>query len=178
MPTQISDNGASIKIVSDDGSRTILKSQIREVDVVRDTIIKIDLGQGALYNVFVDQADVTVPTSTSVDDLSAQIIAMLQLSGAGLATQQAQNVQIDQLKSIQASVGNLNDKAALQPTLVDESNSGIVYQGFAIPGSKTSDAVWAVLRITNKKGLLSYQWASGTKNFDKVWDNRKTLVYS
>jgi hypothetical protein len=178
MPTQISDNGASIKIVSDDGSRTILKSQIREVDVVRDTIIKIDVGQGALYNVFVDQADVTVPTSTSVDDLSAQIIAMLQLSGAGLATQQAQSVQIDQLKSIQVAVGALNDKDFYEPTLVDESNSGIVYKGYAVPGVKTSDPVWAVLKITNKKGLLSYQWAGGTKNFDKVWDNRKTLVYS
>jgi hypothetical protein len=178
MPTQISDNGASIKIVSDDGSRTILKSQIREVDVVRDTIIKIDVGQGALYNVFVDQADVTVPTSTSVDDLSAQIIAMLQLSGAGLATQQAQSVQIDQLKSIQVAVGALNDKDFYEPTLVVESNSGIVYKGYAVPGVKTSDPVWAVLKITNKKGLLSYQWAGGTKNFDKVWDNRKTLVYS
>ena len=178
MPTQISDNGASIKIVSDDGSRTILKSQIREVDVVRDTIIKIDLGQGALYNVFIDQADVTAPTSTSVDDLCAQIIAMLQISGAGLATQQAQSVQIDQLKSLQASVGALNDKEFYQPSLVDESNAGVVYKGYAVPGVKTSDPVWAVQKITNKKGVLSYQWAGGTKNFDKVWDNRKALVYS
>jgi uncharacterized Fe-S cluster-containing MiaB family protein len=52
MATEISNNGASLKIVVDLAPRYILKNQIREVEVVRDTIIKIDIGQGALYNVF------------------------------------------------------------------------------------------------------------------------------
>ena len=185
MPTQISDNGASLKIVTDDGSRLILKNQIREVDVVRDTIIKIDIGQGALYNVFIDQADVTAPVSASPEDLRDQIMALLQVSIAGEATQQNQLAQIEQIRSLQGMVSvlgdkvkSIDDKTKLQPALIDESNASTVYEGFAVPGVKTSDAVWAIMKITNKKGVLAYQWAAGNKNFDKVWDTRKTLVYS
>ena len=43
MSTQIINNGASLKIVIDTDSRLILKSQVRDVNVVRDTIIKIDI---------------------------------------------------------------------------------------------------------------------------------------
>ena len=42
-----------------------VRYQIREVEIVRDTIIKIDIGQGALNNIFVDQATVTIPASTA-----------------------------------------------------------------------------------------------------------------
>ena len=54
----------------------------------------------------------------------------------------------------------------------------MIYNGFAIPGSKTSDPVWAIERITSKKGLLSTQWAGGNKSFNNIWDNRATLIFS
>jgi hypothetical protein len=186
MATEITNNGSSLKILLDGSPRFILKNQIKEVEVVRDTIIKIDIGQGALYNVFIDQADVTNPASTSVDDLRDQIIAMLQTSvAAGLATQELQTAEINQIKALQTSVSGLNDKVTsldnklfYQPALIDESNANYVFEGYATPGQKTSDPVWAILKVANIKGVLSYQWASGNKNFDKIWDNRKTLIYS
>lgn len=144
MATEISNTGSSLKIVVDLAPRYILKNQIREVEVVRDTIIKIDIGQGALYNVFIDQADVDSPASTSVDDLREQIMAMLQsASTAGAATEANQLAEIDQIKTLQASVSGLNDKIVsldnkmfYDPALVDESNANVVYEGYAAPGSK------------------------------------------
>lgn len=94
MATQIINNGTSLKIVTDGVPRLILKSQIKDVNVLRNTIIKIDIGQGTLNNVYVDQVDVTDPVSASVDDLRDKIIAMLNTSTAGLATELKQDSEI------------------------------------------------------------------------------------
>ena len=181
----IENNGASIKITDGGVARFVLKSQIREVEIVRDTIIKMDIGQGALNNIFVDQALVTTPVSTGVEDLRDQIIAMFQNSFYGVATEANQKKEIDivsgfaaSLKEMSAKVNSLEDKIFYEPSLVDESNPNAVYNGFAAPGAKSSDAVWAVQKVTKVKGVFVYQWAAGTKTFDKIWDGRRTLVYS
>jgi hypothetical protein len=179
MPTQIINAGASIKVVTDNVPRFILKNQIKEVGVLRDTIIKIDIGQGALYNIFIDQLDVTAPTSTSVDELRDKIMDMLQTTvSAGLATEQKQIEGNTEIVNMKNSISVLNDKLFYECRLVDESNSNVVYRGFANPGVLTSQPVWAIQKITNSGGILSYQWADGNKNFDNIWNNRKTLPYS
>ena len=186
MPTQIINNGSNLKIVTSTTTRYILKSQIIEVEVVRDTIIKIDIGQGALYNIFIDQIEVTAPISISAADLRDKIMDMLQsVSAGGLATEQKQidgNAEIVNVKNsindMKDKVNTLNDKLFYDPKLVDESNANIVYKGFAAPGSLTNAAVWAILKIINNQGVLSYQWSDGNKLFDNVWDNRKVLLYS
>lgn len=179
MSTQIINAGASLKVVTDNAPRFILKSQIKEVAVLRDTIIKVDIGQGALYNLFIDQLDVTLPTSISVDDLRDKIMDMLQTSvSAGLATEQKQIDGNAEIVNIKNSISVLNDKLFYDCRLVDESNSNVVYKGFANPGALTSQAVWAIQKVTNSGGILSYQWADGNKNFDNIWNNRKTLPYS
>jgi hypothetical protein len=186
MATQIINNGASLKIVVNGATRLILKNQIIEVVVVRDTIIKIDIGQGALYNIFIDQLDVTAPVSVSVSDLRDKIMDMLQsASASGLATEQKQidgNAEIVNVKNsindMKDKVNTLNDKLFYEAKLVDESNANVVYKGFANPGAATNMPVWAILRITNTSGVLSYQWADGNKTFDNIWDIRKVLSYS
>jgi hypothetical protein len=179
MSTQIINAGASLKVVTDAAPRFILKNQIKEVVVLRDTIIKIDIGQGALYNIFIDQLDVTSPASTSVDDLRDKIMDMLQTTvSAGLATEQKQIEGNSEIVNLKNSINVINDKLFYECRLVDESNSNVVYKGFANPGALTSQAVWAIQKITNNAGILSYQWADGNKNFDNIWNNRKILPYS
>jgi hypothetical protein len=183
--TEIINNGASLNILTDGIPNFIMKSQIRDVNVLRDTIIKIDIGQGALNNVFIDQVSVTAPVNTDVNNLRDQIIAMLQTNNAGLATELKQDSEITkitdlatQITDLQTKVGSVDSKLFFEPTIVDENNPNFIYKGFAIAGSKTSDPVWAIEKISSKKGVLSYQWAGGTKNFDKVWDNRAALIFS
>lgn len=184
MPTKIINKGSSLQIVIDDAPRFILKNQIKEVEVVRDSIIKIDIGQGALYNIFVDQAEVVDPVTETVEQLRDKIMEMLESSVGGLATEQLQkegNVELVSMKTtldtLSIKVASMNDKTFYEPTLVDESNSNVVYKGFALGKAKGDEPVWAIQKITNSKGVLSYLWASGDKNFNKVWDNRKVLSY-
>ncbi len=185
MATIIENNGGNIKITENGSSRFVLKYQVREVEIVRDTIIKIDIGQGALNNIFIDQADVTAPATATVEELRDQIIGMLQTNVTGTATEAKQTEEINEIKTLQAVVGNLqakvnslDDKTFFQPKLVDESNANTVYNGFAVPGSTVDAPVWAIQKVTKANGVYSYSWAGGNRNFDKVWNNRKALIYS
>ncbi len=172
--TQIINNGASLKIISADGTRNILKQEIVEISILKDTIVKIDIGQGALNNVFINHPDVSSPQAQTPDALIDAINAMLQSSinlPQGIATEANQQREISELDSIRVSM-------LLQaPQISDETNPKTIYKGFALPGALTSAAVWAIQKITNNKGIYTYQWAAGNQNFDKVWDNRLTLVY-
>ena len=180
MAVTIENNGASLKLTEDGAVRFVLKNQIREVEIVRDTIIKLDIGQGALNNIFIDQATVTAPVSTGVEDLRDQVMGFIQTNAGitGFATEANQNKELDAFKALQSTVNALSDKVFYEPSLIDESNANVIYNGFAVPGSKTSDAVWAIQKISKVKGVVSSQWAGGTKAFDKIWDNRAKLIFS
>jgi len=171
LTTQIINNGASLKIIADGATRNILKQQIREVSVINDTVIKIDIGQGALNNIFLNYPEVSNPVTPTPDALVDAINTMLMNSFSGFATEANQQKEIFDLDGIKTAT------LFEEPQISDESNAKTIYRGYAPLGSKTSDAVWAVERITNNMGVISYQWAEGNKNFDKVWDNRKTLSY-
>jgi hypothetical protein len=185
MTVTIENNGASLKITEDGGTRFIFKYQIREVEIVRDTIIKIDIGERALDNIYIDQTTVISPMSTSVEVLRDVILSMLQTSVGGSATEQKQLEEIVAItnlqtvvSTLQAKVNSLDDKAFYQPSLIDESSANVVYKGFAAPGANTDKEVWAIQRVTKIKGIYIYQWSGGNRNFDKIWSNRKTLIYS
>lgn len=186
MATQIENNNNNLKITVDGNARFIMKSQISEVEIAYGNIIKIDIGKGALNNVFVDQADVTLPVSTDVTDLRDKILAMLQpVVGSGNATEIKQTEQLQELQLVKTAVtdikdkiSSVNDKLFFEPRISDETNANTIYRGYALTGISGEVAGWAIQKITNTRGVLTYQWAGGTKDFDKVWNNRKNFIYS
>lgn len=185
MATQITNNGASLKITSGAQIRDIMKSQVIEISVVKTNIIKIDIGKGALYNVFIPFADVTEPVAADPETLKEAINAMIASSPAGTATEARQVEQTVKLNTIDAninniknSVGSLDGKIFFEPVIVDESNPQTIYKGFASPAANPADAVWAIQKISTNGDVVSYQWADGNKNFDNVWNDRVTLAYS
>lgn len=186
MATEISNNGASLKIKSGAQVRNIMKNQIQEIVVVKGDTIKIDIGKGALYNVFIPFADVTIPAVADAEALRDAINDMMaEPAIVGIATEAKQNDEIDNLKTLNAAVANikssistLDNKIFFEPVLVDESNPNIIYKGFASPAAKLDEAVWAIQKISNTGDVCSYQWADGNKNFDNVWNNRATLLYA
>src|SRR5687767_15151555 len=136
MATEISNNGASLKIKIGAQVRDIMKHQIQEIVVVKTDTIKIDIGKGALYNVFIPFADVTVPLVADVDALREAINDMLAASVAGNATEAKQIEEIaklnflnDAVNNIKNSVSTLDSKIFFEPVLVDESNPNIIYKG-------------------------------------------------
>jgi hypothetical protein len=186
MSTEISNNGASLKIKNDTLVRNIMKNQIQEIEVIKGNIIKIDIGKGALYNVFIPFADVTLPVVADPEALKDAINDMLSSSAtAGTATEARQMEEIKAISLLNESVVNikntvsaLDSKLFFDPVIVDESNPNVIYKGFANPAAKPEDAVWAIQKISNTGDVCAYQWADGNKNFDNVWKDRTTLLYS
>ena len=64
--------------------------------------------------------------------------------------------------------------------LLDEVGT-LTYVGEAAPGSATSAAVWRIFRLDETGSgdeELIKKFASGSTNFDQIWDNRLALSYS
>lgn len=60
-----------------------------------------------------------------------------------------------------------------------DSNNNVEYEGWAIPGSATSDAVWMICKhaYDASNNLITTQWADGA-NFTQIFDNRTSLTYT
>jgi hypothetical protein len=68
-----------------------------------------------------------------------------------------------------------------------DADDNLVYEGWAVPGTATSAAGWAIKRYTyvaadgspaSYYNRTEEAWASGTSDMSSVWDNRAVLVYS
>lgn len=53
----------------------------------------------------------------------------------------------------------------------------VIYKGEADPGSPTSSPVWRIHKLVILNDDVSETWAGGNANFDKIWDNRASLLY-
>lgn len=187
MPTTIEDNGASLKISDGTLTRNVTKSQIIEVTVIKTNIIKIDIGQGALHNIFIPYIDVTNPVTANAGALRDRIndfLAPAIGSSVGSATEAKQIEQIDVLNTINSSVTTIknlvttiDNKIFYEPLLIDDSGVGLIYKGYAIPGTLQNAAQWAIQRIRREGDVEVYTWADGDKNFDNSWIDRETLTY-
>jgi len=60
----------------------------------------------------------------------------------------------------------------------DDVGSGVIYQGWANPGTATSAASWRIKKIVDTTGDFAITFADGNRNFDNVWDNRASLTYT
>ena len=61
----------------------------------------------------------------------------------------------------------------------DFASDTVIYRGEAEVGTTTSSSGWRIRKITLAvDGDVSETWAGGTANFDKIWDNRASLIYS
>jgi hypothetical protein len=187
MPIEIYNNGPSLKIVNGGSVILVSKIQIKTIETIRNDVVRLDIGEGALKNIYVRFADVTVPAGLAdAGQLRDAINAMLLSNVAGGATEIKQDTEIGILNGI---LGALTDLKGIinaggggggikQPIRIDESTPNIIYNGFAIAGSSTVDAVWAIQRVTRDKDIIIYEWADGNELYDNVWDDRYNLAYA
>lgn len=165
MGIEISNSGPKIIFKNGTLTRHILKSCIREVTLLRGTILKIEISDQPLKNIYVDHANVTEPVSGSPGGLRNLILTMLESE---------ELVVLNDLKTNSVEVEQF-----FEPTIVDDSLEGTTYKGYADIGHGLVDQpVWAIQRSTIAGGITINMWAEGTKDFDKVWDNRAAYSYS
>ena len=61
---------------------------------------------------------------------------------------------------------------------VEFINSTQFYKGEAMAGTLDSAAHWRISLTTISGSTVTVTWAAGNANFDKVWNNRSSLIYS
>lgn len=176
----IQENGACIRIVIDGKPRNIQKTAIKEIDVIKNTIVKLDIGEGALHNVFINHPEVTEPATADAAALREALIAMLPTiaSGAGSATEAKQDQAIAILNNMNTALVGIEDRTFDEPLLTDHSGAGIIYKGYAFPGSLPTQPKWAIQRIRHEADVDVITWSGGVKTLDKIWDDREVLIYS
>jgi hypothetical protein len=83
----------------------------------------------------------------------------------------------DYLNQLGSATGD--DVASLRME-VDFVSDTLLYQGFADPGTLTSEASWRIMKITftGADEDVSRVFANGTNDFVHVWDNRAALSYT
>jgi hypothetical protein len=181
MAISILDNGASIKLTIDTQERYINKSRIVEIAVIKNNFIKIDLQLGALYNIYIPHQDVTSPVSANpaaLRDILLGYLASANVGGGSDATAALQNQQITLLSSMKDLLTVMESKVFDEALQLDDSNGRIIYKGFAVIGTKTSEALWAIERIERREFSNNITWANGNKSFLNIWDDREALMYS
>lgn len=187
MTTTIADKGAVIQLTIDTQVRNIIKAQIVEVSVIKTNIIKIDIRMGALDNIYIPFADVTQPITANPEALRDLISSYLPTSGsvAGAgATESKQIEEINLLNTVNTSVQeisntlrNMDSRVFQQPLLEDNSGAGVIYLGYANPGTPAEDASWAIQRIQKLNGISIHKWSSGSKDLKAKWSERESLDY-
>ena len=63
-------------------------------------------------------------------------------------------------------------------TRVDDAGAGITYIGYATPGTQSSAPNWQIKKMTETGDDIAIEWADGDDNFDNIWNNRLSIVYS
>lgn len=183
--TEIYNDGASLRIVNSGNVILVNKLQIKTIDTIRDDVVRLDIGEGALKNIYLKTSEVSIPEGIGDSaQLRDAINAMLVSNVAGGATEAKQDVEINILNGILTALTDLKvimnktGGCCRNPIRIDESNPNVIYNGFATTGSVTSEAVWAIQRITREKNIIIYDWADGNELYDNIWDSRYEASYA
>jgi hypothetical protein len=162
----------------------VVKEQIKTVDIIKSNIVRIDIGEGPLKNIYLNYQEVTFPTVTSAEQLRDHIISLLKSDindGDNPSEETLQEIlgmllnNYNELKEIKAQG---KDLPKLEPILVDESNPNVIYKGWSINMEDTTSPLWAIQRISRSGDIIINEWADGNQFYDNVWDNRLQLQYS
>ena len=178
-------DGACIKIVFKGNVIQINKAQIKTIDTIRNDTVRIDIGEGALKNIYVRLADVVFPQQFKNVELLRDYIKDLMIQN-GFSTEAKQDAEISELQQIRQALLDIkvvfqnsggSGGGVKQPLREDESQPNVIYKGYAVPNANTREAVWAILKISRIDSQIIYEWADGDENYDNVWDSRYEIRY-
>jgi hypothetical protein len=175
---QIFNDGACIRI--ENGTKTLLvtKEQVKTIDTIQNNVVRIDIGEGPLKNIFIDYQQVEVPVVASANALRDIIKGMLlsdQYAG-GDATEVGQVNILNKLTEISATLQTIKlsevDLSKMEPSVIDESNPNMIYRGWHKGAGNPSGNEWAIQRIRRENDVNYYEWAWGAQNQIHVWNDR------
>src|SRR5215218_8594220 len=156
MDFQIFNDGAVIRI--ENGTKTLLvaKEQVKTIDTIQNNVVRIDIGEGPLKNIFINYQDVTNPAVGSANELR-DLIKQWMVSdnyNGGDATEAGQVNILNKLGDISTILETIKqrevDLTQTEPSRIDEANPYMVYKGWhRLFGDEQADE-WAIQRITRR----------------------------
>lgn len=183
VTTQIINDGAVIRIEKSGKTLLVAKDQVKTIDTVHDNIVRIDIGEGPLKNIFLNYQQIGDPVVASADELRDAIKAMMataQYTGADAKEATQLNI-LNQLQILSTDIAaikqNQADLTQLEPSRVDESNPYLVYRGWHADLGVVGASEWAIERITRIDDEIIHEWAFGKKDMMFRWTDRATLEY-
>lgn len=73
----------------------------------------------------------------------------------------------------------LSEDSVAYARQTDFITENLIYKGEAEAGTLFSQPLWRIRKIViSDDGDVSETWADGNSNFDNIWDNRVSLIYS
>ena len=176
MSIQITALGTNLTIKNGINNRTLAKAFVREVSILNNNTLKLDIGGGALRNIFLPIADITVPAHT--DNASLLLSVNNMITPPEVAIQEELTNLENVVGHLEVLVGNMNPAFLQEPMFIDEGNPKVIYTGYAVSGSATNEPKFAIMRTTlTDNEIIVNEWANGNLNAENIWDNRTTLEY-
>ena len=154
----------------------MVQCNIKTIDTIRNDTIRMDIGEGALKNVYVKLADVQYPQDMANAAAIRDYIVGLMVQNALIKDPIFADFFTKLIEQIK-SVFSYTQSGGRIPLREDESQPYIIYKGYAAPNTNTTDAVWAIQKITRINDEIIYEWADGNDFYDNVWDNRFVVQY-
>ncbi len=183
LPTQIFNDGACIRI--ENGTKILLvsKEQVKTIDTVQNDILRIDIGEGPLKNIFINYREVAAPLVSSADALRDVIKGMLLSDNydGGDATEATQLSILTKLGDLALIMQAIKVKeeslTKSEPSRLDESNPYMVYRGWHSKWGVPEGQEWAVERLRRENDEIIHEWAFGTQRAIYSWTDRTMLDY-
>ena len=186
MSLQIINDGVCIRIQNDSTRRFISKAQIKTIDTIHTNIVRIDIGEGALKNIYIPQTDVTEPVVQDAEELKEAIKTMVATTGSSVsgATEQNQLNILQEIRNLEAISKTQYywypselDLTKREPSIIDESNPNVTYKGWHRINGVDNVPEWAIQRITKTNGVTRYEWAFGSQVQSNIWTDRLNYNY-
>lgn len=181
---QIFNDGAVIRI--ENGTKTLLvtKEQVKTIDTIQNNIVRIDIGEGPLKNIFVNYQDVQTPVVQSANELR-DLIKGWMLSdnyNGGDATEATQLSILNKLGDLALILQAIKQQEAdditkSEPSRLDESNPYMVYRGWHSKWGIPDGREWAIQRVRREGDEIIHEWAYGNNRAIYPWKDRLTLEY-
>lgn len=191
MTVEIYNNSRCIKLVLDNRLVAINKQQIKTMNTIDGDKVEIDIGEGPLKQIYIRASEVTIPNTfaNSTDLLNYFVDLWVKGLDCCNDTKAKMDEQTARLGDIKMLLQDIKAELApvqppppppdifAAPRLTDETQPGIVYNGYAVLGTQTDAAAWAIKQTINQNGNAIELWSNGNKVLDNVWDNRHNINY-
>lgn len=188
MPTMIQSQDRFLRIsIADnvtDSTFYINKQQITLIDMPNEEVVRIYVGGAPFQYITITASDVSNPAglidAKQVRDYLLQICKQEfaeTINAEDLATMMLEYKNL--LTGIYQALSVYNPANVFnQPLIMDNSVAGTTYYGYAVAGTATNAAGWAIKKVVVSGGNTNILWTNGNLNLTNVWNSRTTYTYS